>query len=170
MTVGRGIPGGSASWSSGFLPSTYSGTQFRSDGDPVLNVGNPAGIDQAAQRASIEAINDLNRLHQRDVRDCLARSLEMADQPIAALLKDLQQRGLLDETLVVWNSEFVFAAPGATCCRQLRGFANHAFYSNVQPARNWRRTSAMISRGTNLAKCSSLSLITAICLSSELLM
>jgi uncharacterized protein (DUF1501 family) len=30
----------------------------------------------------------------------------MADQPIAALLKDLKQRGLLDTTLVVWLSEF----------------------------------------------------------------
>ena len=28
------------------------------------------------------------------------------DQPIAALLKDLRQRGLLDETLVVWAGEF----------------------------------------------------------------
>jgi hypothetical protein len=28
------------------------------------------------------------------------------DQPIAALLKDLKQRGLLDETLVVWATEF----------------------------------------------------------------
>jgi uncharacterized protein (DUF1501 family) len=28
------------------------------------------------------------------------------DQPIAALLQDLQQRGLLDETLVVWSGEF----------------------------------------------------------------
>lgn len=28
------------------------------------------------------------------------------DQPIAALLKDLKQRGLLDETLVVWAGEF----------------------------------------------------------------
>ncbi|MCA9115321.1 MAG: DUF1501 domain-containing protein [Planctomycetaceae bacterium] len=28
------------------------------------------------------------------------------DQPIAGLLKDLKQRGLLDETLVVWGSEF----------------------------------------------------------------
>jgi uncharacterized protein (DUF1501 family) len=28
------------------------------------------------------------------------------DQPIAALLKDLKNRGLLDETLVVWCSEF----------------------------------------------------------------
>lgn len=29
-----------------------------------------------------------------------------SDQPIAALLTDLQSRGLLDSTLVVWNSEF----------------------------------------------------------------
>jgi hypothetical protein len=28
------------------------------------------------------------------------------DQPIAALLKDLKQRGLLDSTLVIWGSEF----------------------------------------------------------------
>ena len=30
----------------------------------------------------------------------------VVDQPIAALLKDLKQRGLLDTTLVVWGSEF----------------------------------------------------------------
>ncbi len=30
----------------------------------------------------------------------------MADQPIAALIADLKERGLLDETLVVWGSEF----------------------------------------------------------------
>ena len=28
------------------------------------------------------------------------------DQPIAALLTDLEQRGMLDETLVVWSGEF----------------------------------------------------------------
>jgi len=28
------------------------------------------------------------------------------DQPIAALLKDLKRRGMLDETLVLWASEF----------------------------------------------------------------
>jgi len=198
VTVGRGIPGGSASWSSAFLPSTYSGTQFRSDGETVLNLANPDGIDRVTQQASIAAINDLNRLHQEQVRDAelasrmnayelafrmqsaapelndlsdetqatldaygvernepkiasnlggvglfgpfarnclLARRMVergvrvvgifhsswdhhsnldpqlkhnclMADQPIAALLKDLKQRGLLDETLVVWNSEF----------------------------------------------------------------
>jgi uncharacterized protein (DUF1501 family) len=30
----------------------------------------------------------------------------MVDQPIAALLKDLKQRGLLDETIIIWCSEF----------------------------------------------------------------
>jgi hypothetical protein len=34
------------------------------------------------------------------------RKAAQVDQPIAALIKDLKQRGLLDETLVVWSSEF----------------------------------------------------------------
>ena len=36
----------------------------------------------------------------------LPYNAQMADQPIAALIKDLKQRGLLDETLVAWGSEF----------------------------------------------------------------
>ncbi len=34
------------------------------------------------------------------------RLCKQVDQPIAGLLKDLKQRGLLDETLVVWGTEF----------------------------------------------------------------
>ncbi|MEX0703154.1 MAG: DUF1501 domain-containing protein [Planctomycetales bacterium] len=41
-----------------------------------------------------------------DLKHDLAWNARMADQPVAALLKDLKQRGLLDETLVVWGSEF----------------------------------------------------------------
>ncbi|MHC4880056.1 MAG: DUF1501 domain-containing protein, partial [Planctomycetota bacterium] len=37
---------------------------------------------------------------------------QQVDQPIAGLLKDLKQRGLLDETLVVWATEFG-RTPGA---------------------------------------------------------
>lgn len=36
----------------------------------------------------------------------LAWNCRMADQPVAALLRDLKSRGMLDETLVVWASEF----------------------------------------------------------------
>jgi hypothetical protein len=44
--------------------------------------------------------------HHSDLDVELPFNSEMADQPIAALIKDLKQRGLLDETLVVWASEF----------------------------------------------------------------
>ena len=36
----------------------------------------------------------------------LANNCRMTDQPTAALLRDLKQRGLLDSTLVVWGGEF----------------------------------------------------------------
>jgi hypothetical protein len=42
--------------------------------------------------------DDIKTNHGRLAREC--------DQPIAALLKDLKQRGLLDDTLVLWGGEF----------------------------------------------------------------
>ncbi len=36
----------------------------------------------------------------------LAAKTKQVDQPIAALIRDLRQRGLLDQTLVVWSAEF----------------------------------------------------------------
>ncbi len=44
--------------------------------------------------------------HHSNLDAELKQNCLMADQPIAALLKDLKQRGLLDSTLVVWGSEF----------------------------------------------------------------
>jgi hypothetical protein len=44
--------------------------------------------------------------HHSDLDIELPYNAGMADQPIAALIKDLKQRGLLDQTLVVWASEF----------------------------------------------------------------
>jgi hypothetical protein len=44
--------------------------------------------------------------HHSNLDAELGFNATMADQPIAALLKDLKQRGLLDSTLVVWGSEF----------------------------------------------------------------
>ncbi|EPR66556.1 Sulfatases-like protein [Cyclobacterium qasimii M12-11B] len=40
------------------------------------------------------------------VGEGMRRSCKNIDQPIAALLRDLKQRGLLDDTLVVWGGEF----------------------------------------------------------------
>ncbi len=189
-TLGRGLPGGAASWSSGFLPSSYSGSLFRNEGTPVLNLATPDSISPEMQRRSIEAISELNQdrfeatrhpeiasrirnyelayrmqsaapelidlsdepeslkeaygLNRQDktgfqasfARNCLlarrlvergtrfvtlflstwdqhsnldkelATNTKISDQPVAALLQDLKDRGLLDETLVVWGGEF----------------------------------------------------------------
>lgn len=42
----------------------------------------------------------------KDLVDNHEKMCGMTDQPIAALLTDLKQRGLLDSTLVIWGSEF----------------------------------------------------------------
>jgi hypothetical protein len=44
--------------------------------------------------------------HHGGINDGLKTNCAVIDQPIAALLKDLKQRGLLDSTLVVWGTEF----------------------------------------------------------------
>jgi len=185
MSTGSGLSGGSALWSSGFLPSTYTGVRFRNTGDPILNVSSPAGIDAKAQRDSLDLISELNRRKLGTVGDpeiatriaayemafrlqssapeltdlksesratldmygcdphkpsfsraCLLarrmiergvrfvniyhegwdahsnvegnvrKNCKETDQASAALVMDLKQRGLLDDTLVVWGGEF----------------------------------------------------------------
>jgi hypothetical protein len=56
-----GISGGAANWSSGFLPTNYSGVRLRNSGDAILDVSSPAGVDARLQRDSLDLIADLNR-------------------------------------------------------------------------------------------------------------
>ena len=176
---------GNSLWGSGFLPTLHQGVEFRSKGDPVLFLSNPAGMKKTDRRRIVDVINRLNaqqleeigdpeiatrisqyemafrmqtsvpelmdisseskqvhqmygtspgnvsfanncllarRLVERGVRfvqlfdqgwdhhgslkSSLVNKCKQVDRPVAALLKDLKQRGLLDETLVVWGSEF----------------------------------------------------------------
>src|SRR5262245_50614340 len=61
MSTGSGISGGAANWASGFLPTVFAGVRLRNQGDPILDVTSPAGIDPALQRASLDLIGQLNR-------------------------------------------------------------------------------------------------------------
>ena len=61
LSTGSGISGGSALWSSGFLPTSYNGVRFRNQGDPILNVSNPSGIQPGLQRDTIDLVGTLNR-------------------------------------------------------------------------------------------------------------
>ncbi len=173
-------------WGSGFLPSAYQGVKFRSGGDPVLYLSNPAGIQPDVKRSMLDDIRQLDEINldhfgdpeivtrirqyemsyrmQASVPELTDLSKEPAstfemygpdsrtpgtyaancilarrmaergvrfiqlyhmgwdhhegvprqlppqcldtDQPSAALIKDLKQRGMLDDTLVVWGGEF----------------------------------------------------------------
>jgi len=190
LSGGSDPSGGKSLWGSGFLPSVYQGTQCRTQGEPILYVSNPPGMDRASRRRSLDALKQLNQFDYRQGGDpetlsrieqyelafrmqmsvpqvmdiaqedkrtleqygaqpggssfanncLLARRLveqgvrfvqlfdygwdmhgtgtgndlvtampnkaKQVDRPMAALLKDLKQRGLLEQTLVVWSGEF----------------------------------------------------------------
>ena len=173
-------------WGSGFLPSSHQGVKFRSQGDPVLYLGDPAGSDATTRRQMLDALSAINQRRHAEIGDpeittriaqyemayrmqtsvpeladfsdepestfklygedarkpgthaancLLARRLaernvrfiqlfhrdwdhhsnlpaehrklcKEDDQGSAALIADLKQRGMLDETLIVWGGEF----------------------------------------------------------------
>lgn len=185
MSTGSGISGGSACWSSGFLPSVYTGTRFRNAGAPILNVDSPDGADATLASDTLGLVSALNRrrlvadgdpeiatriasyemahrlqtsapelmnltdespetlalygckpeessfaracliarrLVERgvrfvtiyhegwdahsDVAGNVKKNCGATDQGSAALVADLERRGMLDSTLVVWGGEF----------------------------------------------------------------
>ena len=65
----RGPRGGSVNWASGFLPTTYQGVPLRGQGQPILDVASPPGVTPARQRATLDAIRDLNLKHLVETGD-----------------------------------------------------------------------------------------------------
>jgi hypothetical protein len=192
----RGLPvDGIRNWSSGWMPPLFQGTQFRSEGMPVLNLRPSTPRPAEVERGQRDLLARLNTAHQQrhpgelelDARIAsfelaarmqlsATRALDIAqespqthrlygldnpttrsygtrclmarrlvergvrfvqlfmsgqpwdthnnnaagtrncclqtDQPVAALLTDLEQRGLLETTLVFWGGEFG-RTPGA---------------------------------------------------------
>ena len=70
LTSGGNDPdAGKSIWGSGFLPSVYQGVQCRSSGDPVLFIKDPEGMTRDLRKASIDAINEVNRLQHQEYQD-----------------------------------------------------------------------------------------------------
>jgi hypothetical protein len=61
----QGVKGGPINWSAGFLPTTYQGTLFRSQGSPILNLRRPGGVAAEDQRAQLDLLEELNGRHLR---------------------------------------------------------------------------------------------------------
>ncbi|MFM1871131.1 MAG: hypothetical protein RL398_553 [Planctomycetota bacterium] len=56
-------------WGSGFLPSAHQGVKFRGEGDPVLYLQDPSGIDRALRGAMVGDVGALNALRHAVVGD-----------------------------------------------------------------------------------------------------
>jgi len=189
MADGADPVGGPKNWSAGFLPATFEGTQFRTEGTPIFHLRPPRTIGEKQQRSKLDFLAELNRhfsadkpedtelaarlnsyelayrmqaaapeavdlsreseltrklygldeeptrkfgtlcllsrrLVERGVRfvqlyinsqiwdthtnleDGMRAASARTDKPVAALLQDLDRRGLLKDTLVVWGGEF----------------------------------------------------------------
>jgi hypothetical protein len=71
--------------------------------------------------------DDIATLHKQLATEC--------DQPIAALIKDLKQRGMFDDTLIIWGGEFgrtptvELPTPGANAGKQNGRDHNHHGFS-----------------------------------------
>ena len=66
---GQSQPIAARQWHSGFLESRFQGVEFRSKGDPVLYLSNPAGVTKDRQRDVVDAVNKLNKLEDEAVAD-----------------------------------------------------------------------------------------------------
>ncbi|MBA61381.1 MAG: sulfatase [Planctomycetaceae bacterium] len=66
---GQDQPIASRQWHSGFLPSRFQGVHFHSQGDPVLYVNNPPGIDREGQGDIVKAVQQLNQFRGNVVND-----------------------------------------------------------------------------------------------------
>ncbi len=64
VTKGKsGQPLGSHLWGSGFLPTKHQGVLFRAAKDPVLYLGNPAGVSEDSRRLLLDRLRELHE-HQ----------------------------------------------------------------------------------------------------------
>jgi len=72
LTSSRGgqmQPIASRQWSAGFLPGKFQGVHLRGQGDPVLYLTNPPGVNRSQQKDVIDAVSQLNQLQNGVVDD-----------------------------------------------------------------------------------------------------
>lgn len=69
LSSGGGLSGGANNYGCGFLPTVYQGVVLRSQGDPILNLSNPPGVDRGMQGEAVELIKKLNAERLKVVGD-----------------------------------------------------------------------------------------------------
>jgi hypothetical protein len=62
-------PVSSRLWGSGFLSSEFAGVGLRSQGDPVLYLSDPSGVDREVRRKMLDAVNEINQQTYEELGD-----------------------------------------------------------------------------------------------------
>ncbi len=65
LSGGKTPDAGKSLWGAGFLPSVYQGVQCRTDGDPVLYLGDPAGLGRPLRRRMLDTLEEMNEAEHR---------------------------------------------------------------------------------------------------------
>jgi Protein of unknown function (DUF1501) len=103
----RGPRGGTALWSSGFLPTIHQGVPFLSGANPILNLSSPKGFAGRGQGEFIDTVKQLNAERLKQVGDpeiatrIAAYEMAYKMQSSAPELMDLS--GETKETLAMYN-------------------------------------------------------------------
>ena len=63
-------------------------------------------LARSSSSRSFQPLRDVETLSPWESARGLAKTCRKVDRPSAALIRDLKQRGLLDDTLVIWGGEF----------------------------------------------------------------
>ena len=69
LSGGKAPSAGKSAWGSGFLPTVYQGVQCRSQGDPVLYLSDPKGMNRTIKQKIIGTINDINKQEYEEMQD-----------------------------------------------------------------------------------------------------
>lgn len=80
--------------------------------------------------------------HHGDIEGGMKSAAADVDQPCAALVKDLKQRGLLDDTLIIWGGEFGRTPMGQGSGRDhhIQAFSIWLAGGGIKPGVSWGRT------------------------------
>jgi len=149
MSTGGGISGGAACWSSGFLPGVYSGTRFRSTGDPILNVSTPSGIAPGTQGDTIELINAMNQRRLKlDGGGARQPDRELRNGLPPANLRRRNVMDLRQETRPPWRCMVAIQRchPSPAPASWLAAWSNAASASSISTTKDGTRTA--MSRAT----------------------
>lgn len=88
LTDPGGLPiDGTKNWSSGFLPAACQGTEFRSNGSPVLHLTTPGDVTAQARRNQLDFLETFNSQHRRRHPERTELTARIANFELAARMQ-----------------------------------------------------------------------------------